>query len=701
MTHPLTISPVRHRVRPRRAPRSGRPRVRGGPSANRRPALSRRRPAACPDMMTKAKLFPLGLALALPILPLPAVAQSSSEVEEMVITATRVRTPVSRLPAGISVVTRAEIEASGWQTLPDALRLLPSASVVSSGGPGANTSVFLRGTNSDHVLVLLDGLPVNDPSLAAGAFNFGDDVLGGLQRIEVVRGPASTLYGSNAIGGVINLITRAGADRPAVAEIDLGLGTDGTKRGTAGLFGTMGRLDYGLSLQGFTTDGDNATPDRLTGGDGEEDGFDNLTATAKAVYRLDAARLEGLVRWRESDADIDNVPLDDPNSQARAEQLNWQTAGELDLLAGALTSRLAVGQSIYDRRFTNAPDAVDGGSSNDRFEGARTSVDWQNSYALPGLPVLRDAVLVAGASYVHETVELDTRQESEFGPFTQQVDAEADGVALFAHAQARVAGRLNLTAGLRHDRPDDYGSRTTWRLGGVVEVPELNSRLTAAVGTAYKAPGLYDRYGVNNFGYQGNPDLEAEESFGWEAGVETDLAAAGRADFATLGITWFANDVDDLIQYDFVSNSSINIDEAEVEGVEASLELRPADWAELRASWTWTDARDGRTGARLARRPENAISLLGRFTPVEGLSLSPEAQFVGQRQDVVYGDDGSFLGNQGVGGYWLVNLAVTYAVLDNVELYARATNLADRAIENPNGFAQPDRGVLAGVRARF
>lgn len=656
-------------------------------------------------MMTRTRLFPIGLALALPMISLPAAAQSTSpaagEVEEMVVTATRIRTPVDRLPGGIDVLTRADIEANAWQTLPDALRLLPGASVVSSGGAGANTSVFLRGTNSDHVLVLLDGLPVNDPSLAAGAFNFGDDLLGGLQRIEVVRGPASTLYGSSAIGGVINLITRAGADQPLVAEVDLGVGTDNTWRGTAGLFGTVGRLDYGVSLQGLTTDGDNATPDRITGGGGEDDGFENATATAKAIYRLDIGRVEALLRWRESTGEIDNVPTDDPNSQGTAEQLSWQTAGELDLLAGALTSRLSVGQSLYDRRFTNRPDAASVNSDDARFEGTRTQVDWQNSYALPGLPLFRDAVLVAGATYIHEDVDLFSRSVSAFGPFEQSVDASADGLALFAQGQARVAGRLNLTAGVRHDRPDDYGNRTTWRLGAVVDLPEVGSRLTGSVGTAFKAPGLYDRFGINNFGYQGNPNLRAEESLGWEVGFESDIAGASRSDLATLGVTYFANDTDDLIQYDFVTNSSVNIDEAETEGVEAALELRPADWAALRASWTWTDARNARTDTRLLRRPENTVSIGGRFTPLPGLSLAPEAQFVGQRLDVVYGDDGSFLGTRGVGGYWQVNLAATYAVTEAVELYARATNLADRTIENPSGFAQPDRGVLAGVRGRF
>lgn len=638
------------------------------------------------------------------LLPLPAAAQSDhtqvaeSRPAEVVVTATRAPAYVSRVPTGVSVVDRAEIERNAYQTLADALATLPGLTAVSSGGPGGNTSVFLRGTNSDHVLVLIDGMPANEPALSAGAFNFGEDLLGGLSRIEVVRGPASTLYGSAAIGGVINLITEAGADRPALAEAAAALGTDGLLRGRAGLRGTVDALDYAFSLEGLDTGGDDFTPARFGHPTREQDGYGNLTATAKAAYRLGGrGKVEGLLRWRDADVEIDSVPLDDPNYEGTSESLTLQAAGEAYLLDGGLTTRLSAGHLVTDRRYRNEADALSPGTNDDRFDGERTQLDWQNTLALGGAGPAAETVLTAGATLVREEAAFAARSTSIFGPFDQDVDADANAAGAYAQVQTRLAGRLDLSAGVRHDRPEDYGARTTWKLGAVAALPELSSRLTAAAGTAYKAPTLYDRYGITNFGYRGNPDLDAEESTGWEAGVETDLPGG----LATVGATYFANDVEGLIQFDFVRNSSFNIAETEIEGVEGTLTLTPADWAEARFSWTWTDARDGRTGARLLRRPEHQLAAAARLEPLPGLTVAPEATFTGRRVDATYDDAGGFLGNRAVGGYWLVNLAVSYAVSEEVTLFARGTNLLDRRIENPNGFAQPDRGALVGLRASF
>lgn len=649
-------------------------------------------------------------ALALALFPLPIFAAAAKAQPEptagrlpaVVVTASRLATSVDRVPASVSVVTRREIDRNAWTTLPEALRSLPGATVVSSGGPGANTSVFMRGNNSDHVLVLLDGMPINDPAAAAGAFNFGDDLLGGLDRIEIVRGPASSLYGSNAIGGVVNLIAAVGADRPVAATLDAGLGTDATWRGTAGLRGTLDRFDYGISLEGFSTAGDNGTPARFTTRNlGESDGFDNLTATAKAAYRLDGARLEGLLRWRDAQFDIDNAASDDPNSTGTSKHLAWQTALSGDPIAGRLSSRIAVGQSRFDRTFSNRRDALSAATSDDTFDSVRTHLDIQNDLAFPSAGGITDAVLTFGGSFNRDEAEFRVRSTSAFGPFTQDVDATADTAALFAKTQARIGGTADLTAGVRFDSPDDYGNRVTWRLGGTAPLGAMPVRVKAAAGTAYKAPTLYDRFGRTNLGYRGNPNLDAESSFGWEAGVEADVPAHGRRDFAGLSAIWFTSDVDNLIQFDFARNTSVNIAEAEIEGVESQATLRPSRGLEIGIGWTWTDARNARTGQRLLRRPEHQVSLDARIEPLRGLTISPEAVFVGQRLDVIYANSGGFIGTRRVGGFWQFNLAVVWQISQSVDLYARGTNLMDRTIEDPNGYARPDRGGLIGLRAQF
>ncbi|MFC7334172.1 TonB-dependent receptor plug domain-containing protein [Rhodocista pekingensis] len=663
-------------------------------------------------MQKRPSLFPqtrfplpfLAAALVLPALPATAAADDASRVEEIVVTATRTPTPIDRIPASVSVIDREEIRRNAWQTLPDALRTLPGAALTRSGGPGGNSSLFLRGTNSDHVLVLLDGLPVNDPAMTAGAFNFGDDLLEGVSRIEVVRGPASTLYGSNAIGGVINMITRAGGPSAATAEVDAAAGTDKTWRGSAGLYGTLDNLDYGVSVQGFTTDGDNATPSRMAGNLGEEDGFDALTATGKAVVRLENGRLEALLRWRRAESDLDNVPQDEPNSTGESDHLAWQLAGERLFFAGALNSRLSVGQSRYDRTYRNDPDSVSADYSRDTYDSVRTQADWQNNLTLPATAAMKDGVLGFGASFVRDEADFDTRSVSAYGPYTSAVDADADSLALYVHAQARLFDAVDVTAGLRNEHPDDFGTTTTWRLGAVVPLPSLATRLKAAAGSAFKAPTLYDRFGTNNYGYRGNPDLDPEKSVGWEAGFETDLPGAGRSNLVTVSVTWFQSDIDDLITYrynpDFTS-TVVNVNEAHTKGVETILTLRPADWAELTASWTWTDARNEQTDARLLRRPEHALAFTAALEPVAGLTVAPEVSFIGRRRDYIYPDASGYGGEGTAGGYVLANLSLTWQARDDLQLYARGTNLFDRTIEDPNGFAQPDRGILVGVRATY
>lgn len=663
------------------------------------------------DVMSTAFGKSVRRAIALAALPLPlslampgtasAQATGPAPLDTIVVTATRTPTPVDRVPASVSVVTRADIERNAWATLPEALRTLPGMTVVSSGGAGANTSVFMRGNNSDHVLVLLDGMPINDPSASAGAFNFGDDLLGGFSRIEVVRGPASSLYGSNAIGGVVNLITAAGADRPAVATAEAAAGTQSTWRGAAGLRGTVDRFDYGVTLDGFTTAGRNNTPARFaTRNLGEADGFENLTATAKGVLRLNRVRLEGLLRWRDARFDLDSVPTDDPNYKGESRQTAWQVAAEGDPLTDRLTTRLAVGQSRTDRSFTNARDALSVGTNDDDFDSVRTHVDLQNTLALPDAGGFDDGTLAFGGSYAHEKANFRTRSTSAFGPFNQDVDATADSRAMFAHVQARVAGLVDVTAGVRYDSPDDFGDRATWRIGAVAPLPGTPVRLKASAGSGYKAPTLYDRYGRTNFGYRGNPDLDAERSTAWEAGIEADLPGMGRADLAALSAAYFSSNVDKLIQFDFVRNTSINIAKADIQGVETAATLRPADGVSMTATWTWTDARNAQTGQRLLRRPEHQVTLAGT-TKVGTVTLSPEAQYIGRRLDVVYTDAGGFVGNRAVEGYWRANLAVAWRAAPNVELFARGANLFDRRIEDPNGFAQPGRALTVGARARF
>ncbi|MGP1395094.1 MAG: TonB-dependent receptor domain-containing protein [Inquilinaceae bacterium] len=619
----------------------------------------------------------------------PALAQettadpaSTTTVPETVVTATRIEDPIDRVPAAVTIIDRDDIEDRSITTLDQGLRTVPGFSVVRSGGLGQTTSTFVRGTNSNQVLVLLDGMPINDPGAPNSAFDFGNDLLGDVQRLEVVRGPASSLYGSSAIGGVVNILPRVGGDDPLTPFAEAAVGTEGTARGLLGVRGSTERVDYAVSAEGLTTDGDNIRPDRIVANLGEDDGYENLTLSGRAAVALtDTVRVDGLVRVRDSETEIDSFNRDDPNAVLDTRHVAWKLGGEADVAelgGGFLTARLDVGQSRYDRRSRNDPDALSASTTDDRFESVSTWVSQQNTLDFGDVGAVNDVTVVGGLEFREERIDVDS--------FTD-VDERRHTWGLFGQVQGQVAERADLTLGVRHEDPNNFQSETTYRAGAVIALPEVNSRLLGSVGTAFRAPSLSEQ-----FGFGGNPDLRAETSLSWEVGFETDVPAAGRADFATFGAGYFDTTVDDLIEFDPVTFQLFNIGEADIRGVESFVTVRPVRWAETGLAWTWLEARNADTGARLVRRPKHTLAWSAVLHPTERLTVSPEIVYVGDRGDV---------GGVSLGSYTLVNLAGRYQLTGTVELFATITNLLDRDYEDPDTFRGRGFNGLVGVRAEL
>jgi len=661
-----------------------------------------------PPEPRRARAVPALLALLVAGASLPALAEgvaaeSIAEAPDVVVTATRLPTPLERVPAAVTVIDRRAIAERGHVTLVDALRAVPGAVLVQSGPPGANASLFLRGANSDHVLVLLDGVPVNDPATSKGLFNFGSELLADVERIEIVRGPASGLYGSAAIGGVVNIITRApGAARPLAGEVELAGGSARTLRGHGHARGTVGPVDYAVTLQSLSTAGWNATPRRLAGNLRERDGLSAQLGSARLRVRLsDAVRIEAMLRARASRFGLDNVPLDDPNFTGENRHVLARLGAEADLLAGAWTTRLVLSQSRHRQRFRNAPDAADPATSRDSFASVRTETIWANEVRLPDLGPARLAALSFGLQHAAEESETRIRSLSIFGPFAQDLDARQESRAAYAGGQARLFDRIDISTGARLDATRGFDDAFTWRLGAAYDWHELGTRLHAAYGTAFKAPSLFDRFGVDSFGFRGNPALRPERSRGFEIGATTRMAAFGRADGVRLALTYWQSRVEDLIQFDFAASTTRNVGRARLRGAEAELALRPHERVELAAAYTFTDARDAVRDARLLRRPEHQLALRARIEPVAGLVIAPELVLVGRFRDVLYSDAGAFLGEGMARGGLLANLAASWRVQEGVTLILEGRNLTDSDFEPANGFASPGRSVILGTRLGF
>lgn len=644
----------------------------------------------------------------------PAGAQQVPAIPDIVVTATRVPTPQERIPAATTLIDRREIEERGYVTLADALASVPGLRIIQAGGPGQQASGFVRGTNSRHVLVLRDGVPLTDSAEPNGAFNFGNELLGDVERIEVVRGPVSAVYGTAAIGGVVNMITRrAPTDRAFAPYGEIAGGTQRTLRGHLGAGGTIGAFDYGITGQSLSTEGYNATAPRIWTNRGERDGLRAAAMTARAGITLGettpeailgATRIEGLVRWRENSFGLDDVPQDDPNYSA--DDRNWfgYLRSETALFGGAWTTGLRLSGSQDRRRYVNLPDNDSAATADDLYRGTRTALAWDNTVRLPAGGFVTDASITFGAGWEREAAESASGSAS----FRTAVDARQESTYGYLGAQARLFDRLDVTAALRMDDSEDFGTDTSWRLGAVLALPEISSRLRASAGTAFKAPSLFQRFGVIGSYFRGNPNLEAERSTSWEAGMETDI---GR--WATVSALYFDNRVRDLINYDPSFSTLLNVDRARIRGGEFALTVRPADWLSLTGAWTVTEARDTETDTPLPRRPRNVASLNARIAPEVGwfdvprsrLIIAPEILYVGASPEGAYArysDDGQAIPTAGKNpDGWLFNLTASLPVTRQLTAFVEVRNIGNTRYEPANAFVVAGRSAVVGMRGAF
>ncbi|MBC7634374.1 MAG: TonB-dependent receptor [Acetobacteraceae bacterium] len=641
----------------------------------------------------------------------PVYAQDADiRLPDMVITATRVPTLIERIPAGVTIITRTMIEQRGYATLAEAMSAVPGARLVQSGGPGGNASLFLRGTNSNHVLVLRDGIPITDPSDPGGAFNFGVDTLADVDRIEVVRGPMSALYGSGAIGGVVNLITKRGAGKP-VQTAELGFGWPRALRGSVGASGSQGMFDYRLGVATQAERGFDTTPQRQAVYTGARNPYLANTGNLEfGITPIDGTRAFLAVRARSAQFNIDSLGF--PGYDARL------YTGSDDVFHGraGVTSRLfddrwetslIVGQLVSNRHYYQPLEAADPNftSSNSRFSGRQTTVQWENTLHVPDWGMARDTAILFG--YQHNATTSRADLTADFGGFAYQNSVRAASRQNAGHigVQTTLGQRLTLTADARQEQGSYGGGAFTWRTGGVLAVPEAWSRLKASVGTGFRAPSLFDLFGIDTSGYVGNRNLRPERSIGWEAGWAIDLPAFGRRDFATLDVTYFENTLRDMIatvfNASFTAATSQNVNRAKIRGAEIALTARPFSWAEGSLAYTWTDARNRADNTRLLRRPVDQVSANLRLTPLPGLTIVPELVYTGSFQDFII-DDGGFQGGVGRAKPGVIfNLNINYAITPTLTGFVEGRNIGGSRFEPTNGFQTPGARVLAGLRARF
>ena len=597
-------------------------------------------------------------------LPLSAHAQSADHPDEalpeVVVTATRLPAIVADTP-GARVIDRQTIDRRGAVFAADILSDVPGLSVVRSGAFGGVAQVRMRGAAPGKTLVLIDGVPVNDPAEINGAFDFAGLELSDIARIEVLSGPQSSLWGSDAIGGVIAFTTRELDGLAAEAEA----GSFDTVRGRLAAGTSTDRYGFGAWLSHFDTDGISAAD--AADGATEADGFTSTTAGARGRYAFDGgASVDGSLRWTDSEADLDGYPapafvLADTDDRQDSEQ--WSGFGRLRLNALGLAHQFSVSASDIARETVSAfPSA---------FEAERRAYRWQADGEAAGV------AFVLGAE----------REETEGSLSTGLTEALGTSSA-FATARIEPTGRLSLTGALRFD-DTDFGSKTTGRVSAAFEAG-AGVTLSAAWGTGFKAPSISQAVCDFCFSAQPFPVLRPETAAGYEAAIgwtSADGRIEGRA-------TAYRLEVEDQITYVFdpatFDSYYVNVAETATDGVELDGRARLGGGFDLSLAWACTDARDETTGARLLRVPEQAGSATLGWS---GERLSAALTVRGESdQDDAGGVREAFV---------TANLNGSYAVTDSVSLTARIENLADERYQQVFGYGEPGRSGYVGVRLRY
>lgn len=640
----------------------------------------------------------------------PAFAQQASpETPKVDIVLTPNRSPVAIQRAGsaIDVVTADEIARTGAGGVIDALRLVPGLSITQNGGPAGTASVRIRGGGVRHTLVLIDGVRMNDPSVTAGEFDFGMLSPTDIERIEMLRGPQSALYGSDAMGGVINIITRRGSGAPRYS-LSVGGGSYGTFETRGSVTGSTGPWRYAASATAYLTDGFTAYGHRLprlaSRGPFEKDGATKLGASLRLGYQanpdfaVDASLTHGFTYQK-----FDSTAGDDPFNKGWANITAAQGNARLTTLEGMLTHRLSVFGARTERNYHFSPFFAPRGTAFD-YVGLRAGAEYQADWKLGSF-----GTLIGGLRFENERLEAFQEPLSRGSGIRVRDNAEGmNTTSAFLLHQITLMDRLDLSLAGRVDHVDRSKTFPSGRVTANYRIEETGTRLRASFGTGAKSPTLYQLFSV-----YGKPGLSPETSIGYDAGIEQSLFK-GRL---KLGLGAFANRYRDYI--DFGSSPAANCTPAQApfplgvggcyynvarvntHGIEATLD---ADLIEehvrLRASYTFLDTEDRRTGLRLIRQPMHQGIIALDLKPHERLTITPTLVLKGKRSD---DDFDAFFNTVRVrlAPYARLDIAATYKLTDTFSLYARAENLTGARIEEVRNYGGTGRAFYGGLNATW
>lgn len=595
---------------------------------------------------------------------------------DTVVTPERGATTGGQSGSSVTLITGDELRARGQSSVLEALRGTAGLDVAQSGGPGKPTSVFLRGANSEHTKVLLDGIPLNNPADPTRRFDFATLTVDNIERVEIVRGPQSVVYGSDAIGGVINIVTKRG-DGPLSARFSALGGSWGTHEERVAVQGGDEVLYYSLGASSIQTNGFSAVSRRF--GATEPDGYQNATVSGRVGWNLaDGWNVDYVFRYAESEVDVDGfdnftfLPADELNRQNLFDQFFHRVQLQSVAWDGLIENR--VGFSLTD--FATA-DTNPGPFGQPRFDGQGRQVDWQSN-----LQVTETNVVTAGIDYFAE----------EASPFDGGLQRQ-NLASLYLQDRFDVAEISHTSVGVRWDDHSVAGEAQTYRVSQSLDVLATGGRLHGSLGRGFRAPAISQR-----FGGVGNPNLRPEFSKGWDIGFEQPVWDG----LITWDATYFRNDFSDLIVFvsgpfgPFGFGELRNVQAARTSGVELSVGTQLTQRVYVSANYTYTDTLDLTNNSYLVRRPRNKVGITARCEVSDRATVNAYLLHVGNRPDF-----DAFGGIISLEDYITLNLSGTYRLSDRWELFGRLDNLTDADYEEVFAFATAGVSGYAGLNFQW
>ncbi|HTW75642.1 MAG TPA: TonB-dependent receptor [Steroidobacteraceae bacterium] len=631
-----------------------------------------------------------------------AGSETDTDLQEVVVTATRSAQPLDETGSSVSVIGGADLATQQILVVSDALAQVPGLSVTRSGGPGQDTSVFIRGADPGETLVLIDGERINDPSTTDGEAVLGDLFVNDIERIEVLRGPQSTLYGSDAMGGIVNIITQRGGTQPFAAQVDAQGGSYGTWRVNGAAHGTAGPLEYGAGVNEYATGGVSAAADAPP--DVEPDADHDLAATLNTRLQAgDGISLDLRGFYNEARYGIPGYPPPDytlqPTPEYARDRLEAGYAGlNGSWLDGRITQRLALIGSDSDRREYGLYDPVTYAytpAENFYAEGGATRWEYQGV-----IQANAANVFTYGSESELSTLDTDSLPDPADLPTTGRdrlTSYYAQWQTTFAQRSA-IARQMTLTLGARRDQDQQFGGHTSLKVAGDWQLPDGATVLRGNYGQGFKAPTLYEL-----FSQYSNPvaGLRPETADGWEAGFD-HLLERGRV---RVSAVYFSRDEQNEIEFDDCSSADpgcllrpygyyYNVGRSSDRGVESDLAAHLTQSLSVWGSYTNMQAIDELTGLRLARRPHVLYNAGLTWTGTAGASFGATYVYQGARFD-------DAANSIPLAPAESVDLFGTYPLGRWIQIFGRVENLFNDQAQPAYGYRPLGRGFYGGLRVKL